>query len=360
MKIQLIIIITGLFGLKAYSQHDTIFDFANKCQKDSVLMNWAVNQEINRKNNLELSVRNLRILVDQAESKSVRTKVLNYFLGLARFPGIDVESPIILCFVRDDFDDKAKIRLLELLYGKYSLDEYKIYQNYQKTTLNNVLSENFVNFYSYRAKLAVDKTGKTYKEVKDSIINFEIENQIRYKDTVEYSGKLIWLAGWLDLQGAVPIIEQQIVNEMNNSLYPNNQAKLALARLGNLEYENFFFAEFEKTKRDLSTLLYICSSKTVEVLETGLYSEELSNITGSDGVVYAEYKRSLYYICVIESIILNFPYKYTKRIDQSICSDAEADKIFQNEVIENTKKWMNENKGKYILNRNYCIPVYLK
>ena len=121
---------------------------------------------------------------------------------------------------------------------------------------------------------------------------------------------------------------------------------LALARMGNKEYQEFFLNHKEN---NMYVNFYIGTQDLIAKYGNELYSEEkrilLSGAPESTTAVPIVYK----VILELQKGILNFPKLITTN---NVFTQRGIDKLPPG-VLEEARQWMKENKGNYIISPNF-------
>jgi hypothetical protein len=242
---------------------------------------------------------------------------------------------------QSDFDKKTRKRIMDILRAiplsekekdilfKIELNSSKKF--YEKDTI-------FIRDYIKRTQLPIER-------LRDSIAEAEaITNLINNKPEDYIQPGIALLAAWLGMKEAQPIIEKQMtktIYESSRELY-----KLALARLGNKQYEEEILNK-PGIEYDFRTLSYLGSRKVLDVIIKAC--KEYKPPTEEEIRRYFLFPRT--YICSFlmfdydENFILDFPYRIDMDKTEDIIS-CGLDKEKTDEII----KWLEENKDRIKLN----------
>ncbi len=281
-----------------------------------------------------------------SEDIKIRQRALNHMLDMV-YAVFETRGYNIKDFRSDDFDKKAKKRLKEIIKdGRTKKDiKFDIEENMRLAKYSEGLG--------FQAEYISKRDSLPFEHVRDSILTARLNYTKNKLKTVNgYGDYYILLTGRLYMYDFVPELEKMLKGGRNKEDIKN--IKLALARMGNEKYEK----ELLK-KKDVWTQHYINTQNSIWHEIKVLYENPpLYNCEPN----YEEYEIPLEDVLVpekyfiiksIQNWILNFPveYKLPRRID--ICMKR---KEFQSgkyeDKVENAKKWLKENKGKYELDKS--------
>jgi len=184
------------------------------------------------------------------------------------------------------------------------------------------------------------------------------------------------LLGWLDYEPAVPVLHSLLSDSLKRTDYAaHNRAafersvKLALARMGNREYEQEFIDAFSKanmeTDRDwywnqLKGLYYINSRPAIDMAIESMQRESFYIYTDDQIPGEAVYSSknlillTLYY--VIQDYPLEFKGLHDKQwIDYQHTWAVFAYSNFYKEQFPFLENWLNEHKNSYVINGDIFI-----
>lgn len=373
-----IIIVFVLISVKAIGQEDSIYNFVKQdfekiiqyekkhetvvelyknrrfYYTDSIKQTYLVNIITNSNYGVSFNGVNKLIYIGKnSPFKTNRQKILNHLLNVCRSPGRDVGE--VYNFKPEDFDSTARQRIVELINGRYSDEENIIIHNYRK---NDYIKHFDDQFIEYRIDDAIKKTNKSRKEIRDSILEYELN--LRFGDTlkiVRYPKSLFHIAGKFYIYEAVPELETLLKKlEKNKKKYDDKifAIKKALARLGNKKCANqvtdslinfIKIVDIGISNYDeiLYSASYICNNKSAEVYKAILQSNyKYICLYGKEEIASAHLVPGM-----MKVFFLNYPYSYyTNRYP---CKKSDVIK----ESIQKSINWLNKNKGNYKLNK-YC------
>ncbi len=190
------------------------------------------------------------------------------------------------------------------------------------------------------------KSTKTIQELRDSLATAVAIDNINNLSPKKYVlPGMILLAAWLDMKETIPIIEEKLKHENYEST--RDDYKLALARLGNVEYE----AEILKKPNiayDFSILCFLGTNNILGMIINTLKEDTSSSYSYSKGgIIYV----NIPYICEFlrfqeeENLIMDFPFKYDFSLLGFDCKIGNEEK---NKII----KWLEENRDRIKINRD--------
>jgi len=275
----------------------------------------------------------------------IRQKALNHMLDMVyavfRPWGNDIKH-----FKLEDFNKKAKKRLKEIIKNGRTKKDIKF------DIEENMRLAKYSEGAGLQAEYISKRDSLPFKHVRDSILTARL-NYIKNKlKTVNgYGDYYILLIGRLYMSNFVPELEKMLKRGRNKEDIKN--IKLALARMGNEKYEQELlkkkdvWAKYINTQNSAWYKIKVLYENPPDFNCEPNYEEYEIDI--EDVLVPEKY----FIIQSVQNWILNFPeeYKLPKRID--ICMkrhDFQAGKY--EDKIENAKKWLKENKGKYELDKS--------
>ncbi len=196
---------------------------------------------------------------------------------------------------------------------------------------------------SYACQTSLDNLQKVNKNEFDADDIEKIQNLLikdyntYYPHPIEYTpyDDLVLLVGFLDIEKSIPKLKSLI---SPNSNYERKwEAHLALARLGQKESIDYCIEEVKKSKfgfNELEEISYIRQPEIIELFNKYLFSDYWMKIPEKEGSETVNFILNLY--CKsIKKFPLNFRYGG-----------------FTKEDIFISRKWVEENQGKYEMNRD--------
>ena len=266
----------------------------------------------------------LEYLSTESQSDIIRKRAVNELL--LRNYGYKVRYPFEI--KKEDFDERARKRLITLLRRQYSQEEEELYvKNYTKY----IFADTF-----YIAQ-AAHEINKPYEDVKDSI-RLAILNKYKtqlYEES--YSIYIPLLMGWLGMREYIPLLDsiQNIDGDVS--------VMMALARMGNKEYQDFFLNHKEN---DMYVNFYIGTQDLIAKYGNELYSDKKRMIVSRTEPIPIVYN----VIIDLQNEILNFPKLINRKSYFILQKDIDN---LPPGVLEEARQWMKENKGNYILNPDF-------
>ena len=245
-------------------------------------------------------------------------------------------------FHKEDFNEQALARLKDLLRKRYTrVEETRYIQDDAKY----MLKENRIKIL---ATHEANKRQISYEEAKDSII-YSILSESRIKLYNEgYSINLPLLIGWYNMREFIPLLDS-----IQDSGRGGIQFQLALARMGNKKYQDYFMqmANIE----DQSIAFYIGTQDMIAKYGEQLYSEKKKvNVSGSMpyGLGGTNEQIPIKYNIIIDlqNNIANFPKLIDSKFYLGLLKDIDA---LPPDVVEKARQWMKGNKGKYIISPDF-------
>jgi hypothetical protein len=269
---------------------------------------------------------------------------------------------------KDDFSEKSKQKLMQYFNRKLT-DEMK----------SEVIQEftNFIDADSINLKENALKNNMTFEDYKKQFLiqNIPVKlkgatNKIRREIPIVYSRIL----GWLDYKDAIPLLKSVLSDSIKNENYAIHErdefvmnCKLALARMGNEEYENEII-ELSKSIKIKETgyrayldflfnLYYINSQKSISAAinmmkKEDIYTEYYPELSSEFNYINKNIiLTSLYYI------IKNYPLQIANEYDMvefNVCNKHIIFRCsysdFYSKQFYKLEKWLENNKDNYELN----------
>jgi len=266
-------------------------------------------------------------LARKGHSDIVRKRAVNELLF--RNYAFDVRSSFDI--KKEDFDEKARKRLATLLRKQYTQEEEELYLKH---------SSRFDRTDTTYITQLAHSVNKTYREAKDSIMQVLMDGYKKKLYGEGYSIQIPILIGWLNMRDYIPLLDS--IQHVDGDV----SVMLALARMGNKEYQEFFLNHKEN---NMYVNFYIGTQDLIAKYGNELYSEEkrvlLSGAPESTTAVPIVYK----VILELQKGILNFPKLITTN---NVFTQRGIDKLPPG-VLEEARQWMKENKGNYIISPNF-------
>ncbi len=320
--------------------------------------------EFSQKYNTDTTIREMLIARDficssfeKSKYISVKQKVVNYILGLHRC----TMSPLNWYSYADYkyFDSAAKAKILRIV-KKEPLSDYE--RSFHEYLNKELVTQQIKNKLEYIKEISKEEN-VPFEEVKNKMI-LELEDNLNYNVNPRnyINDYILILTGYLDIKEAIPYIKIEI-EEYNpkKDLAQIDAYKVVLARLGMTEFQEGFIAncistfnnnpEMFKDANYDNTLIptqlgYIASQESIESFLVGIKSKAFYNKPSVTEDVYYQINRL--YLDYFTQYVLNFPFHY-------------GEYIFREDVYASDKnlkaaiKWIEENKGKYVINRQKWI-----
>ena len=267
-------------------------------------------------------------LARKSDSDTVRKRAVNELL--LRNYSYDVDDHLDV--QKEDFDERAKKRLVALLRKQYSQEEEDLYVKYATRFI--FADTTYITQLAYRVN-------KTYREAKDSI-TLTILDKYRKElyEKKSYSIYIPLLMGWFDMREYIPLLDsiQNVEGDVS--------VMMALARMGNKKYQDFFLNHKEN---NLYVNFYIGTQDLIAKYGNELYSDEKRvfiygppELTEAIPIVYNV-------IIDLQNSISNFPILINQN---RVYFQRDIDKL-PNGVLEQARQWMKENKGNYIISPDF-------
>ena len=161
-------------------------------------------------------------------------------------------GPIIAS--RNNYSQKGERRLVELLEGKKTKEEYELYVKYYKS-LALIHSESFLKQATFIMKQREIQNDTILMQITDSLHNAYIANNAKESfESLTIENELIRVTGLLDIKECIPILKQNLDSSLTTSIRgePEKSYRYALARLGDKEQRQYIldnlmdFEEFDR------------------------------------------------------------------------------------------------------------------
>jgi hypothetical protein len=270
-------------------------------------------------------------------TQEVRSKFINAYLGRLyayQFDGY-------YGWKKKDYDLQAKNHLIRLLRREYTPEEIeRLVQVHTKYSLSPEYLEEQI-----QRVMQKNNSPDQYAHIKDSIIAYHQNESREYLSKRGYSIDLPILMGWLDMRETIPLLDS--LSKQNDLC-----SKLALARMGNKEYYDYFVNNAREAS--LSIAFYLNSQELIAQYGEHLYSKEEfmfeschSPVCGPIPVVYN-------YMINLQKFLENFPRFFDRDIHFGFPSEV---KDIPPSVVEEAQKWMKDNKGNYKMRENF-VPKF--
>ncbi len=250
-------------------------------------------------------------------------------------------------YKREEYNDpEVKKRFLEILGNKWNEEELNAWAEEDIQSGFDQIERETI------AKRIADKGKMNYKKAFDSLTNQRKE--IVKKSMLDWKVDpiIIFFAGWLEMQEAVPILKEALNDSKHYDTWP---VKLALGRLRVEPYYSDILKKYssipKKYKYDQTAasdfsdneevLIYLATQESIYALSKWLYRKEMVKPFSDDDyrVSIATYPVDTYILLINnESFKKRFP--NTRMVNEITKED-----------IEFCKKWFKENKGKLEFDR---------
>ena len=189
----------------------------------------------------------------EEDAIEIRQMLMDIYLRYYFYPRMYhyslVRSSIIPSSVRssviikssNNYSERGKKRLKELLEGKKTKEEYELYVKYYRS-LALIHSESFFKQATFLAKQSEIQNDTILMQIRDSLHNAYIANNA--KETLEslnIENELICITGLLDMKECIPILKQNLESSLTTSIQgqPEKSYRYALARLGDKEQRQY-------------------------------------------------------------------------------------------------------------------------
>lgn len=241
--------------------------------------------------------------------------------------------------------DTIEKRLLELLNPKWKELEIKEFVK------NKFLKDSLMFFELELSKsLSNSQVSKKFDSLKKARILL-YNNQIGSWELEKGNSDLLFIVSYLQIKAAIPIIKKHF-----NS-YNKEVAKLALARLGNTEYQKEIISNCKPNDskkyteslveniQKITKLKFIATQESIFAFSIWLDSSQDCGTRGprpcSNEAVY-----------FLNSILLNEDFKKGVK-DWIVPNDVDINDNSNKELINFCKQWLVANKGRYKINYDF-------
>jgi hypothetical protein len=139
------------------------------------------------------------------------------------------------------FTPRAKKRIIEILEGKKTKEEYEIFEKFYR-----ILPLSYVNA-SWRdaARLMKDRPIRNdtiLRQIRDSILNdYIIKDAKQDFEELQIRPSLIRMIGFLGMKECIPVLKQQLAYCIEKQCYKELSYRYALARLGDNEQRQYLW-----------------------------------------------------------------------------------------------------------------------
>ena len=253
-----------------------------------------------------------------------------------------------------NINDSIKNRLLYLLNCNWTLAEFDNYVNKQYEDI--IQDSSTIEYAQQKAK----NNNPKFLFLVDSVRMAErqdIITQMKKKDFFKVNDNIVYTVAFLDYQEAIPILSKAL----NDSIHYNKEAvQLALARFGNKEYQKNIIStciynsslDGRNWERDYQAksqkLIMIATQESIYQLNNWLdTTKTIAFVAGGR----SRKKLSNWVVMNLFDIIENKDFYDTAW--SFISKEDYPDEWNNNNLAVFCKKWLIENKGKYIINRNF-------
>jgi len=273
---------------------------------------------------------------------------------LANKPIQSFEPSLIIIPRCNNVNDSIKKRLLYLLEPTWTQAEIKRYVD------SNILNDEFYKISLPNiAKRKAKDNDSLYNVILDSLLHRYSSKQL--SDNIKYGlfnvrNSILYSVAMLYMYEAVPIIRKNIQH------YNRNVAELCLARLGDTALqakilrENVYTGGNIEGKAWLNNLNQQFPRLAFLRQQEGIY--EMRNwLDTTITYRFVEGKISWAAYHVIRRLSLIIENKDFK----ALIDDDDMDKSFcpcNGAALMRVKQWLIDNKGKYIISKEYCPPCY--
>lgn len=250
-----------------------------------------------------------------------------------------------------DFSEEAKSKIMKIIKCEpLSETERDLLYKYELNLFQKSYSNDTLRIREYRGK-----SGLSLNELRDSVAISVAKDNIENIKASKYLEGLgmYYLASWLYMYEAIPYIEKAMKND-----YPQMRKyyKLPLARLGNKEYETELLDSLYRIKVfDYGIIGFIRTPKALNAIIESLKLKgrpkgkvPAQNREGKwveveiEGEPYnCAYLRGL----IRSNLIPDLPFKFDE-LSLAMCEIPEND-------IDQVVKWLEQNRDRIVLNRDY-------
>lgn len=268
----------------------------------------------------------------------VRQRAVEDLLNMYFITSDYICDQLIDDFRISDFSDKTKKRIEVIIQRKLTQTEIEFIVDFDVNSLD------ISGFFLRRANEILEKdTTKSLDFLIDSIKNAYKQRVFRGVKARggDISSKMILLVGWLYMYEAIPLLNSMLNNK--TYIYFENDIKMALARMGNKQYEKEILSKIDEDH--FYNAIYINTQESAEFfIKKYINSNKLTSLFGDNNPRFMFPASWNYYNWYIQTWILNLPKKY--KFDENFYSDVDTIEF------NNAKKWLNKNIGKFKLNPN--------
>ena len=272
-------------------------------------------------------------------SKNIKTRrqSVNILLKYVCCPIFDYG--LILRYKSDDFNNKAKRRMKNILNDKISYFDRLYTKKYTEFVYREYLYHE--NYYIDD----IDRISKDKKipieQVRDSLYKLSYEHAKNYVKNVlptYKQGNIIKLVGKFMWYEFVPILEKKLDDKLQRKLILKNLARMEIKDYDVQLLEEYEIGEYE--------MFYISTKATLLKYAEDLYSDRKVMLSFEDPKEKAPYKYFIY--LVLQKWILNFP--------DSLKTDKKSIRLFDEEEekkIDKTRIWLKQNQDSLKILKNF-------
>ncbi len=320
-------------------------------QIDSVEQNTLLHYFQNYRNDdlLLFNINNMfqcvYLIFSNSNYSKIRQEAVNLLLDTYRLVEMGYQS-WYRNFKREDFDERAKQKLLRILSAEeFSTEEKELYQKYQLHYTKISFRQDTLSVRRYRGANRSDAS------IQDSLAIVAVTSNLNTINMEKFiRTDIVMVMGWLDMKDAVNKLEKRLAS-IDKQDYPGIAEiyRLALARLGNKNYEKEILREMDiKTDMNFAYVGYICTKNSLKLLLDGIQLEgnykQIRSLTNYQGeTIEYEYTGDLY-TCIYlreiiqKKIIVNFSFNLSlQELNECAYSKDEINQI-RNKVQQKTKK----------------------
>jgi len=266
---------------------------------------------------------------------------------------------------------------------------------YRKTDFSESSKETLLSYFNrslndFEIQKIIDDAKKTMefdiekikKESEQKYISYDSLYMIKLNELVNRNTKIVsarakswvspyyaYLLGWLDYKPAIPVLEAIIKDSLvtNKGYAVDNRekletsCKLALARMGNKQYQKELLADYKKVEIScnnprytdfLQNLYYInnkeCINYVIQLseddkIQTQPYMYGLVHECSPQGIIL------IYLSKVINDYPLKFEYEETKEITMEYPQGLSLDPFYKNQFVI-LSNWLKKNRETYKIN----------
>lgn len=255
---------------------------------------------------------------------------------------------------RCNITDSIRRRLLYLLHWKWTASEIKT------SVVHQLQEEKQWAILEVKAQKITYADSTRYQLVLDSIIDTEIPGRMQAMKeghTFVVNRNLILAAGHLGMKEAIPLLMKGLSDTVH---YPAQAVALTLAKLGHKPLQNKLIAActydaslngkawLEAFSTKGYQLLFMATQRSIAGLAVWLDSSKM-HAAKSTGKI--DTKSAIEVLFHLSQIIVNKDFH--KLLDEYAPHFYDFGGV-TGKMIEAAKQWMLANKGRYIINRDYC------